>query len=268
MKTRVPIGQVTHPVETGQLQERPLLCARPASNLLGPRQHESQSQASESPQPWARLCLITSALRCMELQGPLGALRGRADPSFFSLHMGASPLALRQRLSGEIAHLQQGRTLLSVVVSFIVFSSYALPTSPSLLCFSLSFLYLMIGCFFYSSTINVTIVLKKVTRTSNIYGAHLRFRTVYNIKFSTDIIIIVVVQSLSRVRLFATPRTAARQAPVSMGCPRQEVDCYLLFQGIFLTQGSNLCLLHLLYWHVDSLPLSHEGHPLGWAACG
>ena len=54
----------------------------------------------------------------------------------------------------------------------------------------------MIGCFFYSSSINVTIVLKKVTRTSNLYGIRLGFRTVYNIKFSTDIFIIVVVQSL------------------------------------------------------------------------
>ena len=32
----------------------------------------------------------------------------------------------------------------------------------------------------------------------------------------------VKVKSLSRVRLFATPWTAARQAPLSMGFPRQE----------------------------------------------
>ena len=29
--------------------------------------------------------------------------------------------------------------------------------------------------------------------------------------------------------------------------------------GIFLDQGSNLCLLH---WQVDSLPLSHQGSPI------
>ena len=29
--------------------------------------------------------------------------------------------------------------------------------------------------------------------------------------------------------------------------------------GIFLDQGSNLCLWH---WQVDSLPLSHQGSPL------
>ena len=32
------------------------------------------------------------------------------------------------------------------------------------------------------------------------------------------------------------------------------VDCHFLPQGIFLTQGLNLCLLHQ---QVDSLPLSH-----------
>ena len=29
------------------------------------------------------------------------------------------------------------------------------------------------------------------------------------------------------------------------------LECHFLFQGIFLTQGSNLCLLCLLLWQVD-----------------
>ena len=33
---------------------------------------------------------------------------------------------------------------------------------------------------------------------------------------------------------------------------------HFLLQGIFLTQGSNL---HLLHWQVDSLPLIHQGSP-------
>ena len=41
------------------------------------------------------------------------------------------------------------------------------------------------------------------------------------------------------------------------------VGCYFLLQGIFLTQGLNLCLLCLLHWQVDSLPLCHLGRPLG-----
>ena len=34
------------------------------------------------------------------------------------------------------------------------------------------------------------------------------------------------------------------------------VGCHFLLQGIFLTQGLNL---HLLHWQADALPLSHQG---------
>ena len=37
------------------------------------------------------------------------------------------------------------------------------------------------------------------------------------------------------------------------------VCCHILLQGIFLSQGSNL---HLLHWQVDSLMQSHQGSPL------
>ena len=37
--------------------------------------------------------------------------------------------------------------------------------------------------------------------------------------------------------------------------------CHFLLQGIFLTQGVNLRLLHLLHLQVDSLPLHHLGSP-------
>ena len=45
------------------------------------------------------------------------------------------------------------------------------------------------------------------------------------------------------------------------------VGCYFLLQGIFLTQGWNTpppypCLLNLLYWQTDSLPLAPPGKPL------
>ena len=50
----------------------------------------------------------------------------------------------------------------------------------------------------------------------------------------------------SSVRLFTTPRTVARQAPLSMGFPRQEYWSGLPFPspGIFPTQGSNPGPLH------------------------
>ena len=37
------------------------------------------------------------------------------------------------------------------------------------------------------------------------------------------------------------------------------VCSHFLLQGIFLTQGLNLCLLH---WQADFLPLSHQGSPI------
>ena len=44
---------------------------------------------------------------------------------------------------------------------------------------------------------------------------------------------------------FATLWIVAHQTPLSMGFPRQDtgVGCHFLLQGIFLTQGSNPCLL-------------------------
>ena len=63
-------------------------------------------------------------------------------------------------------------------------------------------------------------------------------------------LIAAFVQSLSCVLLFATPRTVARWAPLSMGFPRQEYwnRLHFLLQGLFLTHGSNWCLLHLLHY--------------------
>ena len=40
------------------------------------------------------------------------------------------------------------------------------------------------------------------------------------------------------------------------------VSCHFLLQGIFLTQGSNPCLLCLLHWQMGSLPLVPLGKPL------
>ena len=49
----------------------------------------------------------------------------------------------------------------------------------------------------------------------------------------------------SRVWLYATPWTIARQAPLSMGFSRHQhlCGCLVLSRGVFPTQGSNLCLL-------------------------
>ena len=39
------------------------------------------------------------------------------------------------------------------------------------------------------------------------------------------------------------------------------VGPHALLQGIFLTKGSNPCLLYLLHWQADSLPLEPSGKP-------
>ena len=42
------------------------------------------------------------------------------------------------------------------------------------------------------------------------------------------------------------------------------MGCYFFLQGIFQIQGSNVHLLHLLYWQANSLPLSHLGSSPPW----
>ena len=61
--------------------------------------------------------------------------------------------------------------------------------------------------------------------------------------------------------IFVTPLTVAHQAPLSMGFSRREYwkGCHFLLQGIFLTQGSNSCLFHLLHCRQILYHLSHQG---------
>ena len=42
------------------------------------------------------------------------------------------------------------------------------------------------------------------------------------------------------------------------------VNCHALLQGISPTWGLNPCLLHLLHWQADSLPVAPPGKPLNW----
>ena len=71
----------------------------------------------------------------------------------------------------------------------------------------------------------------------------------------------MMLSCFSRVRLFATPRTVAHQAPLSMGFSSRNsgVGCHSLLWGFFLSQGWNSSLLH---WQVDSLPSEPAGKTL------
>ena len=70
------------------------------------------------------------------------------------------------------------------------------------------------------------------------------------------------VSELSRfscVWLFVTLWSVASQVLCPWNTPDKNtrVGCHALLQGIFLSQGSNLCLLH---WQEDSLLLRHQGN--------
>ena len=72
---------------------------------------------------------------------------------------------------------------------------------------------------------------------------------------------LIKVKSLSRVRLFTTPWTAAHQAPLFMDSSGKNtgVGCHFLLQGIFPTQGSNPSLPHC---RQTLYRLSHQGSPI------
>ena len=78
----------------------------------------------------------------------------------------------------------------------------------------------------------------------------------------------VRMHALSRAWLFATPWSAAHQAPLSVEFSRQEHGnwFHFLLHGIFLTQGSNPCLLPLLNWRVDCSLLCRLGSPTSYIA--
>ena len=71
---------------------------------------------------------------------------------------------------------------------------------------------------------------------------------------------VCVLSCFTCAQLFVTPWIVALQAPLSMEFSRQEYWSGLPcpFQGIFLTQGSNSCLLH---WQAGSLPLAPPREP-------
>jgi len=65
--------------------------------------------------------------------------------------------------------------------------------------------------------------------------------------------------ALSRVQLFMPPGLYSTRLLYSWNFPGKNTGagCHFLLQGIFLAQGLNPCLLHLLHWQVGSLPLCH-----------
>ena len=72
-----------------------------------------------------------------------------------------------------------------------------------------------------------------------------------------------VLSHFSHVLLWAMPWTVAQQSSLWESPDKNTgVDCHALLREIFLTQGLNLCLSHLLHWQAGSLPLAPPGKPL------
>ena len=67
---------------------------------------------------------------------------------------------------------------------------------------------------------------------------------------------VVVFLSLSHVQLFCNPMDySSLLSPWNFSGKNTGMGCHFLLQGIFLTQGSNPCLLN---WQADSLSLSNQ----------
>ena len=72
-------------------------------------------------------------------------------------------------------------------------------------------------------------------------------------------IVLCTLSHFSRIQLFVTLWTVALPrllCPWASPGKNTGVGCHFLLQGLFPTQGSNPCLLHLLHWQVSSLPLA------------
>ena len=81
---------------------------------------------------------------------------------------------------------------------------------------------------------------------------------------SFNILHVCMLSCFSHVQVFVTLWTALCQVRPSMqfSIKNTGVGGHSLLQGIFLTQGLNLCLLCLLHCQAGSLPLAPHGKPI------
>ena len=152
---------------------------------------------------------------------------------------------------------------------FIRTLSFALPPTPSTTVFFPFTLYTMKGeSYLKREHVCVCVYLNTSwpLRNNSAISATRREGRNWSGPWSIDSIAYCMLSHFNRVRLFATIRTIACQAPLSMEFSRQEYWIGLLFHspGNLLTQASNphLLLPHLLHWQAGSLPLAPPGKRL------
>ena len=65
--------------------------------------------------------------------------------------------------------------------------------------------------------------------------------------FYTYFLVLLLLSSFSRVRLYATPEMAGHQATRPWDSPGKNtgVGCHVILQGIFPTQGLNPCVSYI-----------------------
>ena len=96
---------------------------------------------------------------------------------------------------------------------------------------------------------------------TRIFICHIRWRTLlYTAILVYWKLCVCVPQSLSSVWVLRPHGLQPTRllSPLNFPGKNTEAGCHFLLQGIFPTQGSNLCLLH---WQTDSLPLELPGKP-------
>ena len=95
---------------------------------------------------------------------------------------------------------------------------------------------------------------------SPVHGPHLWGYAFILLSFIASMLLLLLLSHSRHVRLCATLRTAACQAPLSMGFSKSvRVRCHALLQGIFPTKGLNPGLLHcrkiLYHWAIREAPI-------------
>ena len=210
---------------------------------------------------WKTAKLVTLPIaRSKNLQtGPLNLLQVQRDQSGLDMHgIGQTQASLTERNATRSASIRP--TVVVQSVSCVRF--FATPWTTVLqasLSFTISQRLLKLMSIELAMPSNLLILCHPLLLLPSILHSIRVFSNRHIKRCSTSLIIGL---SHSIVLPFLTSWTIARILyPWDSPGKNTGLSCHALLQGIFLTQGSNQRLLHLLRWQVDSSPLVPPGKP-------
>ena len=125
--------------------------------------------------------------------------------------------------------------------------------------FGLSILFHWTLCLFLSSyhIVLITIALEYSLKSRNVTAINLSQDFFVHLR---SFVLCVCAKSLQLFPTLCDPMDCTLPGSSVQDFPgKTGVGCHALLQGIFLNQGSNLCLLGLLHWQAGSLPLAPPG---------